>query len=530
MYLTLPQNKVKMVLASYKGDWKKVEFSLSTKGGSIGFGEDKERVKLNLETCPQDYIELLMRYGHLTETQKALIISETGIGIEQRDFDQIVTAPVDLFNAVVSLGRTARNAEMFICGRYYPITLCAEYKVDEDHNGRNIKRCTMYARVNMAGDVYTAAWTVTDMDFRGVDGVLEWSTTQLFERFHLKLLEQDLTAYDARVLGAQRLLAETGRLMDCTGYAVVVYENAHFGMSTRSTLEFGTLEVPKKVIVDARLENAEKRNEYGALGVKQLPDPLPFVRVFHMETKRWGFVDECELEYHEFDAHVSQKLVLPADMRTMLHGLFNLESKKLFGDVLKEKHGGLIILASGPPGVGKTLTAEVFAEVSQRPLYVMEMNELGIDVKGVEEALTRVFARVVRWNAILLFDEADVFLSTRGSDLTQSVLVGIFLRLMDYYHGLLFLTSNRPEVIDPAFKSRITLHLQYPELDLKARQSVWNIMLIEAGLPVGKHVNKLAQHELNGRQIRNLVRLMRAVHGVTVTPTQMEAIIAFACR
>jgi len=531
MFLTLPQNKLKTAMSNYKGDWQKVEFSITSKGGNIGFVEGNERIKLNLETCPVDFIEHLMRYGKLTESQRALIISETGIGVEQMGLDHIITAPVDLFNVVASLGRSRRNVEMRLCGRYYPITLCAEYKVDEDHQGRSIKRCTMYARVNMGGDVHSLLWTVNDLDFRGVDGTLEWSALQLFERFGLRPLTMDLHEYDARVESAQLLMSETGRLMDCTGYAMVVHETQYYGTS-RNPLEFGSPETPKKVIVDAKLETKDPRNEYGgALGSKLVPDLLPFVRVFHMEMKRWGYVDECELEYHEYDPYVINKLVLPAEMQAMVHGLFSTATSNLFGDVLKEKHGGLIMLANGPSGVGKTLTAEVFAEVSHRPLYVLEMVELGVEVKSVEEALTRIFTRVTRWNAVLLMDECDVFLSARGTDLVQNVMVGIFLRLMDYYRGLLFLTSNRAEVIDKAFKSRITLQLDYPELDLKARGQVWQIMLTEAGLPVPKAtIQKMAQHELNGRQIRNLVRLMKAIHGTKITLPQMELIVNFACK
>jgi len=76
-----------------------------------------------------------------------------------------------------------------------------------------------------------------------------------------------------------------------------------------------------------------------------------------------------------------------------------------------------------------------------------------------------VFARVTRWNAVLQFDECEIFLSKRGQDLERSAIVGIFLRLLDYYEGILFLTSNRPEVIDEAILSRVMLRLTYPGLE-----------------------------------------------------------------
>ena len=51
---------------------------------------------------------------------------------------------------------------------------------------------------------------------------------------------------------------------------------------------------------------------------------------------------------------------------------------------------------------------------------------------------------VARWEAVLLLDEADVFLEARSThDLERNKLVSIFLRVLEYYEGILFLTTNR---------------------------------------------------------------------------------------
>jgi len=202
-----------------------------------------------------------------------------------------------------------------------------------------------------------------------------------------------------------------------------------------------------------------------------------------------------------------------------------------FGDLLKGKHGGVVVLACGQPGVGKTLTAEIYAETTQRPLYVLELGELGTTAAAVETGLQTVFARVMRWNAVLQFDECEIFLSKRGTDLERSAIVGIFLRLLDYYRGLLFLTTNRPEVLDDAILSRVMLKLDYPHLDPTTRAKIWQSMFSVAKLTLeGISFDALAQLDLNGRQIRNLTRLAKILYPHSIlTPEGIQEVLYFGC-
>ncbi len=102
---------------------------------------------------------------------------------------------------------------------------------------------------------------------------------------------------------------------------------------------------------------------------------------------------------------------------------------------------------------------------------------------------------------------------------------------MHDYQGILFLTTNRPEVLDHAVRSRVMLKLEYPDLDRVARAVIWRTMLRAAGLTlVGGTAEELAEAELNGRQIRNLTRLARIVHpGGEVTLEQMRAVLGYGC-
>jgi hypothetical protein len=110
--------------------------------------------------------------------------------------------------------------------------------------------------------------------------------------------------------------------------------------------------------------------------------------------------------------------------------------------------------------------------------------------------------------------------------------VGIFLRMLDYYEGLLFLTTNRAESLDHAIRSRVMIRLDYPDLGPAGRAVVWRTMFDAAGMTLTEGTfDELARPEVNGRQIRNLVRLARILHsGGTIRLAEMVEILGYACR
>lgn len=97
----------------------------------------------------------------------------------------------------------------------------------------------------------------------------------------------------------------------------------------------------------------------------------------------------------------------------------------------------MIVLLDGPPGVGKTLTAESVAEEMKAPLYTMSAGELGTQADSVESKLGDILEMATMWNSILLIDEADIFLEQRGSgELERNELVA------SKYFLFFFLLSN----------------------------------------------------------------------------------------
>lgn len=240
----------------------------------------------------------------------------------------------------------------------------------------------------------------------------------------------------------------------------------------------------------------------------------PIIRGYALKEKRWLEFYIDGVQDIKWDARAFDSLVLPhaqQDLKQLILAFADAHSEHLdgFDDIIQGKGRGVIMLLSGPPGVGKTLTAESVAEVMKVPLYVLSAGDLGTSASRVEASLKDILSIVPRWNAVLLLDEADVFMEARNStDLERNELVSIFLRMLEYYEGFLFLTSNRAENIDPAFESRIHVSLRYPELNTASRRQIWAQFLGDAyiGGFSSQELDQMAEVALNGRQIKNVLR------------------------
>lgn len=151
-------------------------------------------------------------------------------------------------------------------------------------------------------------------------------------------------------------------------------------------------------------------------------------------------------------------------------------------DIIEGKSAGNVILAKGQPGVGKTLTAEVYSELVERPLYSIHSGVLGITAKDVRENLEAAFERAQRWNAVMLLDEADVFVLERGNDITQNAICAEFLRTLEYFNGLLFMTTNRADNIDDAIISRCAAIIDYLVPSKDDAVKIWRVLARQMGV------------------------------------------------
>ncbi|KAK4143207.1 P-loop containing nucleoside triphosphate hydrolase protein [Dichotomopilus funicola] len=239
----------------------------------------------------------------------------------------------------------------------------------------------------------------------------------------------------------------------------------------------------------------------------------PWMIGFDLTQKKWGRFQIDSLSDIEWNDKAFDTLVLPGGEKELAWDFVESKAKSDEGvdDFVPGKGRGIIILMFGPPGVGKTYTAEAVAEKARVPLYVMSAGMLGASPETVESILTRVLELCRLWNAMLLLDEADVFLGARqGNTLAKNELVAIFLTKLEYYQGILFLTTNRFSSIDHAFQSRVDLFLPYRDLDANARKQVWNNFFDHFGRNkfeiTGEELDRLSELALNGREIKNLIK------------------------
>jgi hypothetical protein len=441
-------------------------------------------------------------------------------------YQTAVSSPVEFGSTFVALGGRTPNAELFLNGRWYPVTLHVQFLEDRNKISRGVY---LYCTLSFCECAYTTGHMIYPDMFLDEGGQSrERTVLDVLHYFGYRQLQTSAADFNLKLVRAERTARETGKLVLVRGPVVVDSTSWWKRFESRA---LGTPALPRKAIVDPELEVSEDQRSYHSnYGQEsQAWSRLPFLRVFSLDLKCYAYADVDDVAAYEFDRQAMSRLHLPAEMLGVLDRVFHTPLDGLFGDLIQGKHGGVVVLASGNPGVGKTLTAEVYAEETQRLLYVLELGELGTKVADVEEKLQRVFTRVARWNAVLQFDECEIFLSQRGDDLERSAIVGIFLRLLDYYQGILFLTTNRADVLDHAVLSRVMLRLQYPDLDLSARANIWRTMFEAAGLKLRDGTfEALAEANLNGRQIRNLTRLARILHPTgEVTLVQMRNVLRY---
>jgi SpoVK/Ycf46/Vps4 family AAA+-type ATPase len=234
-------------------------------------------------------------------------------------------------------------------------------------------------------------------------------------------------------------------------------------------------------------------------------------RGYSLKMKKWLDFFVEQVTDIKWNTEAFDKLVLPTDQKELILAFSESQLEgSSFDDIISGKGKGIICLLSGPPGVGKTLTAEAVAENLRVPLHTLSSGDLGSQPWEVENGLSSILDLVARWNAILLLDECDVFLEARSThDLERNKVVSIFLRTLEYYEGIMFMTTNRVDNIDPAFQSRIHVSLDYPDLTTASRRQIWRNFLQAATLKselTDKDIDELAELKLNGRQIKNVLK------------------------
>lgn len=244
---------------------------------------------------------------------------------------------------------------------------------------------------------------------------------------------------------------------------------------------------------------------------------------FSFNTKQWGRMLTSGVRNIEWRNDAFDSLVMDVEKKNMIKALVE-HSQGKFEDIVEGKGGGCIFLLHGVPGTGKTLTAETVAELLHRPLYMISVGELGTEPDALEGRLRQILELATTWNAVLLLDEADIFLEERDEqNIVRNAMVGVFLRLLEYHQGVLFLTTNRVKNIDKAFMSRISVALKFEGNDQTKREKIWINLLKAANVSMSnRDIKSLAAYDINGRQIKNTIRLAQTLASADGTELTLE--------
>ncbi|KAI0201137.1 P-loop containing nucleoside triphosphate hydrolase protein [Astrocystis sublimbata] len=243
------------------------------------------------------------------------------------------------------------------------------------------------------------------------------------------------------------------------------------------------------------------------------------------KTRTWAKLDVANCSYPRANTRAIENLVMP-ERKTMIKALVQRyandgtkpksSQQPWLADHMESKGEGQIFLLHGGPGVGKTFV-KCIAEFTGRALLSLTAGDIGTDETKVEENLVKWFRLAENWGAVMLIDEADVYLEKREfADLKRNSLVSAFLRCTEYYRGILFLTTNRVGKFDDAFISRIHIVIAYENLSPSDKATIWKQFFNKLSedrqdMTVTARARKYVLDEnnpidlgWNGREIRNV--------------------------
>ncbi|GAA1996306.1 ATP-binding protein [Microbacterium pumilum] len=183
------------------------------------------------------------------------------------------------------------------------------------------------------------------------------------------------------------------------------------------------------------------------------------------------------------------QLVLPREALDQLHGAVDRLSMQstVLDDWRMREHSqatrGVRLLFTGLPGTGKSLAAAALATAVGTDLMIVDVARLVSKWLGeTEKNLSATFEAAERTRAVLLLDEADALFGTRteisdSHDRYANLETAYLLQRVEQFEGLLVLTSNLRQNIDPAFTRRLDFVIEFPLPDLPARIALWERLL-----------------------------------------------------
>ncbi|GAA2365588.1 ATP-binding protein [Streptomyces cuspidosporus] len=176
-------------------------------------------------------------------------------------------------------------------------------------------------------------------------------------------------------------------------------------------------------------------------------------------------------------------------------------------------HGGVKALFTGEPGTGKTMSAEIVTGMLGLELLKVDLAQVVSKWVGeTEKNMETAFRQAEESHAVLLFDEADALFGKRGevkhgTDRYANLEVGYLLQRLEASDGLVILTSNLKDNIDPAFTRRFHFVVHFPRPSAAERRRLWRIAFPEeAPLAPDVDLDALARLDMTGAGITAAAR------------------------
>jgi AAA+ superfamily predicted ATPase len=196
---------------------------------------------------------------------------------------------------------------------------------------------------------------------------------------------------------------------------------------------------------------------------------------------------------------------------------------------------GVRALFSGPSGTGKTLAARLLASVLGKDLYRCNLATIVDKYLGqTEKNLDEVLSRAEELDVVLLLDEGDALLGHRtdvrnANDRYANLETNFLLQRLEAFEGVIVVTTNTGDRLDPAFRRRIDVVVEFRAPDAMERWSLWQLHLPRTHMIEPGFLDELAGRcALTGGQIRNATlhaELLALEHGGALGSEEVDAAV-----